>query len=92
MNELDMRYISKKDMTRIMETIKSLLREEHGDNNENEFEPLATTYLESSISYNGWLVKFNASLTETREAYIYEMESISFEPELRSLCNEIFNS
>lgn len=91
-NDLDMRYISKKDMTTIMEKIKSLLREEHGDNNDMEFEPVATTNLDSSISFNGWLVTFSASIIDTTEAYYYDMESITFEPELRSLCNEIFNS
>ena len=82
---IDMKFIDKKNMQIIMEQIRSLLLEAQ--------EQDETVWLiEESFEYNGWIVTFTAAITDTKESHIFTIESLIFEPITSALCEEIFTN
>ena len=78
-----MKFIDKKNMQIIMQQIRSLLLEVQ--------EPDDTIWLiEQQFEYNGWIVIFTATITDTKESHIFRIHNLIFEPITSALCEEIF--
>ena len=80
---IDMKFIDKKNMQNIMQQIRSLLLEAQ--------EPDETVWLcDISFEYSGWLIIFTASIQDTKDQHIFYIDKMTFEPVTTALCEEIF--